>query len=554
MEIFKTGMQVTRAVKNIQRLRQIVGTFAKHGFAEVFQRAGLGAFGAKNKLTQNNNLTVPERLRCAFEELGPTFVKLGQILSNRPDLIPDAFIEEFKKLQDDVLAVPFDVMKGVIEAELKQPLHNVFSYFNETPIAAASIGQVYEARLHSGEHVVVKVQRPEIEKIVKNDISIMLFLAESLEKYVPETKILSPVNFVEEFFTTLNYEMDFLVEANNILKFYENFKNDSRVVIPKVYKTYSTHKLLVMEKLNGIKITDIEKLKAKNIDPKKLVQIGASVFFKMVVIDGLFHGDLHGGNIFAIQDGSETKIGLIDFGIVGRLSPSSRQSFTRMCAALITEDYETLCYEYADLGAVGSGVDFDAFQREVRNALAPYMGLSLSDVNMGQVLIKSTRIAVKYNIRIPSDWMIVFKAIFSLEGLGKQLDPDFDFLSMGQDLIKSAVKDKISLTKAIREFNWLSRDVLALLEVAPRQLRWMMKKFNSNDFAFEIKFKEFENFKSILNQSSKKNTQAILVAGLFIASALSLNFQGGHSWKGYPLPSLIFFIAGVLGMIRILFK
>lgn len=552
MQIFKTGQQVTRAVKNVQRLRQILTAFGRHGFQEFVTRAGFGGFVSTSSAEHVDSLTIPERLKLVFEELGPTFVKFGQLLSNRPDLIPETFVEELKKLQDDVAPAPFEVMKAQIERELGGKIEDFFSTFNTAPLASASIGQVYEATLKSGEEVVVKVQRPDIGKIINNDISILSFLAESIEKYIPETRIISPVSFVEEFFTSLNYELDFFVEANNILKIGENLKGNDKVVIPKVYRSCSTKKILTMERLKGVKITDTAKLKELGINPKELVDAGVRAFFKMVVTDGLFHGDLHGGNIFAIKDPvtGASKIGLVDFGIVGRLSPSSRQSFSRMCIAIMTEDFETLCYEYADLGAVGAGVDFDMFQREVRNSLSPYMGLSIKDVNMGQVLIKSTKIALKYNIRIPSDWMIVFKAIFSLEGLGKQLDPDFDFLAIGHDLIKTTVKDKYTVDKFMKEFNWLSRDVISLIEVAPRQIRWMMKKFNSNDFAFEVKFREFETLRKQIDVSFKRTSNSIITAGFFIASALSLNSQTDHLWKGYPIPSVIFFAAGCFGLFR----
>ncbi|MEW6055447.1 MAG: AarF/UbiB family protein [Bdellovibrionota bacterium] len=558
MQLFRTGKQVTQAVKNVGRLRTILGTFARHGLEEFLIRMGLERYLPATARDEGvEKLTIPERLRMAFESLGPTFVKLGQLLSNRPDMVPDAFIEEFKKLQDNVAPLPFDVIRAQVERELGGKLEEHFSSFNEIPLASASIGQVHEANLPSGEEVVVKVQRPDIEKSIKTDVSILRFLAGMVEKYLPELRVLSPVQMVEEFFAVLTYELDFVIEANTTMRVGENFRDNPRVIIPRVYRRLTTHRILTLERLRGVRINDVEGLKRLGIAPKELVDIGVRAFFKMVLHDGLFHGDLHGGNLFAMRDqaSGQVQIGVIDFGIVGRLSQKARDAFSRMMVGLMLEDYETLCYEYADLGASGTGIDFEGFQREVRNSVAPYMGLSLKDLNIGVVLINSTRIAVKYNIKIPSDWMIVFKAIFTLEGMGRQLDPDFDMLGVGNELIKDLIRDRYSFQRMSKEFAFVVRDLNALLQVAPRQIRWMFRKFNSNDFAFELKFKETEVIRRQLERGYRGVGFSIIVSGLFIAAALSLQMKTDHLiWKHYPVPSLIFFFFGAVGFLRLVFK
>lgn len=558
MQLFKTGKQVTQAVKNVQRLRVILGTFGKQGLEEFLIRMGLERYLPSSTREEGvENRTIPERLRTSFEQLGPTFVKLGQLLSNRPDMIPEPFIEEFKKLQDNVAPLPFEVIRAQIEKELGGKISDYFANIQSEPLASASIGQVHQARLLDGTDVVIKVQRPDIETVIKQDVSILSFLAAMMEKYLPETRFLSPTNIVEEFFRTLQYELDFVIEANTMNRFAENSKDNPLVVIPKVYRKLSTHRILTMERLHGVRITDVEAVRAMGVNPSELVDIGARAFFRNVMIDGLFHGDLHGGNVFAMKDPvtGQAKIGVIDFGIVGRLSQKSRDAFSRMVLALVSEDYETLCYEYAELGASGTGVDFDAFQREVRNVLSPHMGAALKDVNAGLILIDSTKIAVKYNIKIPSDWMIVFKAIFTLEGMGRQLDPNFDLLAIGQDLVKTVLKDRYSLNRMTRDFAWMARDVNALLQVAPRQIRWMFRKFNSNDFAFEIKFKEVEVIRRQMERSFRGLGLSVLTAALFVAAALSLQMHTEHLiWKYYPVPSLIFFFMGSVGFLGLVFR
>ena len=547
-------MQLGQAVKNVQRLRQILSVFAKNGFVDLVDRMNLGKFlPSRLAAFAESQAEKPpqERVRLAFEELGPTFVKLGQLLSTRPDLVPEAYIEEFTHLQDNVQPLSFDVVKGIVEGELKKKIEEAYSSFEPTPLAAASIGQVHEATLPSGEKVVVKIQRPEIEKIIETDVSLLAFLAGLLEKYVPESRIIGPRIIVEEFFRTLSYELDFVVEANNMGKMAQNMVSLPDIVIPKVYKTLSSQKILTLEKLDGIRVNDLKALDAAGIDRKKVVEIGARAFFKSVMIDGLFHGDLHGGNLFILPG---NRLGIVDFGIVGRLSQRSRDQLANMVMSLLTEDYETLCYQYAELGAAAASVDFDSFQREVRNSLSPYIGLSLAEMNVGKILIEATKVATKYNIQVPGDWMLVFKAILTIEGMGRTLDPNFDLLAMGEDLVKDLVKNQYSIQRISKDLLWVAKDVAALLQVLPRQIRWMFRKFNSDDFAFEIKSPQLDEIRAQLDTNSRRMSLSVLIVGLFIASSIALQHTAEHILWHYPLFSMVYFAAGCVLLAGLLFK
>lgn len=554
MKWIKTGRQLGQAVKNVQRLRHILGVFAKHGFVDVVDRMDLGKFlpGRLGAYAESRaEETSPERLRLAFEELGPTFVKLGQLLSTRSDLLPEAYIEEFVRLQDNVQPLPFDVVRSAVEQELGKKIEEAYSFFDPNPLASASIGQVHEARLLTGEKVVVKVQRPEIEKIIETDVSLLAFLANLLEKYVPESRIVGPKIIVDEFFRTLSFELDFVVEANNMTKIAENMVELPDVVIPKVFRSLSTQRVLTLEKFEGIRVNDLKALDQAGVNRKKVVELGAKAFFKSIMIDGLFHGDLHGGNLFILPG---DRLGIIDFGIVGRLSEKSRDQLASMVMSLLTEDYENLCYEYAELGASSASIDFEGFQREVRNALSPYMGLSLSDLNVGKILIEATKIATKFNIKVPGDWMIVFKAILTIEGMGRTLDPEFDLLSTGQELVKDLVKNQYSLQRFKKELLWVSKDMAALLKILPRQIRWMFRKFNSNDFAFEIKSPDLQNLTQQLDVNGRRMSLSILVAGFFIASSISLNHVGDRLLGEYPLSAVVFFGFGCVCLLAIFMR
>ncbi len=554
MKWIQRGRQLGQAVKNVQRLRQILAVFAKYGFVDVVDRMNLGKFlptRLQAYAEAQADKSTQERLRLAFEELGPTFVKFGQLLSTRPDLLPEPFIEEFTKLQDSVQPLTYEVVRQIVESELKRKIEDTYSSFDPNPLAAASIGQVHCAQLTSGEKVVVKVQRPEIEKIIDTDVSLLAFLAGLLEKYVPETRVIAPRIVVNEFFRTLSYELDFVVESNNMGKMAQNLSSIPEIVIPKVYKQYCTNKVLTLERLEGIRVNDLKALDAAGIDRKRIVEVGAKAFFKSVMIDGLFHGDLHGGNLFILPG---NKLGIIDFGIVGRLSQRSRDQLATMVMALMSEDYEMLCYQYAELGAAGPSIDFEGFQRETRNALAPYMGLSIKDLNAGKILIEATKIAAQYDIQVPGDWMIVFKAILTIEGMGRTLDPDFDLLSMGQDLVKDLVKNQYSMQRITKDFMYVAKDIASLVQVLPRQIRWMFRKFNSNDFAFEIKVPEVEDLRKQLDLNGRRMSLSVLVAGLFIASSLALQHSSEKMVGDYPLLAVIYFTVGGLFLVGLLLK
>jgi ubiquinone biosynthesis protein len=483
------------------------------------------------------------RLREAFQELGPTFVKLGQVLSMRPDLVPEPILDELVQLQDNVAPVAFDLIQKKIEEELGKPLSLAFRDFNPTPLAAGSIGQVHEATLMSGEKVVVKVLRPDIRKVIETDVALLSWMAETFEKYFPELRVLNPRVFVEEFFKSLQFELDFKIEANNIAKISRNLVEFKEIRTPKVYKELSTHEVLVLEKFEGIRLNDKERIQSSDIDRKKIAELGARAFLYSVLKYGVFHGDLHGGNLFILPG---NQLGLIDFGIVGRLSQKSRDQLAVMVWALIQEDYETLCYTYAELGSADTSVDFDSFQREVRSVLSPYLGLSIDEVNTGRVLIEATKIAAKYQIRVPGDWMLVFRAIVTMEGMGRLLDPDFDMIAMGEGLILDLVKIQTSVSRIKSDAFKISKDLLSLLDVVPRNIRWALQKFARNDYALEVRSPEIQRLAKSTEMGHKRTSNSIFSGGILLAGAVIVHADRGHHWWDYSALGLALVTLGLL--------
>lgn len=518
MSLLSTPRQVSRTIKNMGRIKQISAVFAKHGFQELWSTIGFGRFLPEKiqKSDLESKFTAPERLRMAFEELGPTFIKLGQVLSSRSDLLPEAFVKELTKLQDQVSPLPFTVIKNSVERELNAPLTELFSSFEETPLASASIGQVHEATLEDGTRVVVKVQRPGIDTLIKTDVSVLTGLAAALEKYFPETRVLAPQVCVEEFFQAMSLELDFVLEANNILKSKANLAKMPEVYIPAVFLELCSHKVLVIEKLDGLKLDNVAEIEARGYDRKALAEITAKAFLKTSLEDGFFHGDLHTGNLFALpalEDSGAARVGMIDFGIMGYLTPRARESLLRIFVSLSTEDFETLCLEFAELGASRGKTDFDSFQRNIQSTVAPHLGLPLASLNVGKILIDATAVAARHQIRIPREWMLIFKALYTLEGTCQKLDPNFNPMPLLESHVQPLLQPSYDWEQFSKGMLLGSRDVQHVAQMLPRQLHWFFKRLAANGYALEIKNAEAD----LDRQQSEKNFRLIASSIIFFA-------------------------------------
>lgn len=540
MKIFKIGSQIGQTVKNVTRLRTILTVMAKQGLDEIVDRFQLArlipGFILPKKEIEKEKLTLPQRFRLTFEELGPTFIKLGQVLSTRPDLIPQEFADEFKHLQDNVHAVDFSIVKKNIEKELKQPIDQVFKSIHETPLAAASIAQVHEAELLDGTQVVIKVQRPGLEKLIDTDINILFVLARFIEKYFEESVTFNPVGVVEEFFKTLQKEVDFIIEAGNMTRIRKNFEGDENIVIPQVYRKYSTKRILILDKIEGIRLSDEAGLQKKNVDIQKVTHIGVQAFYKMVLVQGLFHADLHAGNIFILKG---NKVGLVDFGIVGRLNQRSRDALGDMFLAIVTEDYDALVDEYCEIGVPTGKVNVEHFSRQVRELIEPYYGLPLKEVNVGKLLLDLSVIASEHNLRMSQDLMLVFKAIFTVEGMGRSIDPEFDILKEMTDFSKTLFQTRYNPERLSREFSHLVRDTTRLLKGLPRQLRQLFKKITNDELVARVKIENLEEFQQSQLHGKQLLSLSVIIASIVLSSTIILVFHKGPMILGFSIFGII---------------
>jgi ubiquinone biosynthesis protein len=522
--------------------------FAKHGFYKIAERINLGQYLIERLMTSDyENFSTAERIRMSFEELGPTFVKLGQLLATRPDLVPEDYVIEFSKLHGNVQPLPFETIQQVLKHEIGGYL-DLFESIDPKPIGSASIAQVHQARLKTGEDVVLKVQRPGIIDIINDDLGVLYFIADLLIKYVPESRAFNPKSIVDEYFKTLELETNFIVETNNIRRFSANFQKQPDIIIPKVYQDLTTERVMVMEKLKGIPLSEDGALNQENIDSHEVIKKGLRAYLKMVFFDGLFHGDLHAGNFFIFPNNS---IGLIDFGVVGRLNSKTQSSIANMLYALSKEDYDRLAYEYVDLAPFTDQVNIDVFAKELRELIAPYYGLTLKNVNLGKLLMSSAGIASKNHLIVPTELMMFFKSIVSIEGMGRRILKEFDFLQYSIEFAGELIQHQLSPDKIAHDLGQMARESKNFINNLPRQLHFLIKKLNSPDHHFKFQFVELQDLKKSFESSFNLLFLGIITASLILSgSIIFASKPEGEYVIGVPMLSFVLFLmAALLGLI-----
>ncbi len=551
-------LKLRRTYKNVSRLRQIAIVLIKHGLGRFLEQINLDKYIPISKRLRSfgfygvylEKMVLAERTRLAFEELGPTFIKLGQLLSVRPDLVTETFANEFKKLQDMVPPFPFNEAKRIVETELKKPLDILFAKFEEIPVAAASIAQVHRAELKDGPPVIVKVQRPDIEDVIETDINILYRVANLMLRYIPESRFFNPVGIVDEFSRSIRKEMDFLKEADNATRFQLNLRDSDFLYIPGVYYEYTTKRVLTMERLEGIRIDEFDKLKEEGFDCREIAKRGAEAYLKQILEDGFFHADPHPGNIFVLSDG---RLGLMDFGIVGRLTDEYREGVAETFIAIVNRDFDRLVEQYIRLGYVSEDVDIETFRNEFKvdlvDFLEPLYGKTLKQINVTEYIDTITSLALKHRLRIPSDLLFMNKALLTIEGLGRRLDPDFDFLSVAEPYALRLLRKRISPVWVYKRSRKDIRDFTDFMVSLPKQMRVILRKAIKDDLQLRLSHIGFDKFTRDLDRSTNRIAFSLIVAAIIIASSVVIHAGGEKFLFGYPALGVIgFLIAFVFGL------
>ena len=545
-------MSITRpgaTIRNIKRYREIAAVLIKYGFGEVVGRLNLhSAFKLGRKLFRR--AAPPERsyavrIRMALEELGPTFIKLGQVLSMRPFLIPRELVTELSKLQDRVEPMKTDDAIAVMEENLGRKIAEVFSFFDSVPVASASLSQVHNAVLQDGTRVVVKVQRPNIRKIIDSDMVILRDIAGLLEKHVPESRQYDPVGLVNELAKTMRKEINFLFEGRNIETFARNFKGDARIYFPRVFWKFTTKQLLVMDRVEGIKINDIGELKNAGIDLTAVCKSGGDMVFKMVFDDGFFHADPHPGNLFVTRDGL---IAPVDFGMVGVLSSTQLNQLANILTAVVSNDPALVVYSFMKAQVLPDDANFGGIEADINELITRYHKIPLARIDMASISDEFFDIVHRHKIGIQSEFMTFGKALVTYEEVARQLDPDYDFIKAAEPYVRKLAVMRYRPGRIKRDFQIAMGEIHDLLVRFPLELREFTGKLNKGKIKVGLEVHGLEKLILELDKSSNRLSFALIIAAIIVGSSLIMTLDVGIKIYGLPAVGLFgYLFAGILG-------
>ncbi len=490
-----------------------------------------------------------ERIRKVLEELGPIYIKFGQLLSTRRDMLPDDIASELSKLQDHVPAFSGDIAKQIVEKSFGMELNQVFKDFDLSPLASASIAQVHTAKLNDGRDMIVKVVRPGIEKTIRRDLGIMKIIAEMAESYSGDFYKLQPTGVVKEFEKTLIDELDLMREAANASQLRRNFSDSDLLYVPKVEWEYTRHNVMVMERIDGIPVYDFEGLREANIDFKWLAEAGVEIFFTQVFRDSYFHADMHPGNIFVRpkKNGEQPKVMVVDFGIMSSLSEFDKRYLAENFLAFLNKDYQKVAELHVQSGWVPAGTRVDEFESAIRAVCEPLFDRPIKDISIGKLLLRLFQTAERFNMMIMPQLLLLQKTLVNIEGLGRELYPDLNLWKTARPHLERWVTDRTGirgLIKGTRENipYWIDR-----LPELPTGMLDLLERIREGRFKFEWKQDELENLRKEIRAGNRRTILAIIGATLMIGCFILLGFN--NPILGLSDTTFITWILGAAGTV-----
>jgi ubiquinone biosynthesis protein len=549
--------RLPQTLRNIGRARHILAVLTRHGFADVLARLGLEGVShvllkivTFNRYRTDTGHSTEERIRQAMEELGPTFVKLGQILATRPDLVPLSLVSELRKLEDRVPPFGADEAKAEIEGELKQKVEDVFSAFDREPLAAGSIAQVHRATLKDGRRVVVKVRRPGLERALRTDLDIMAKLAHLLEENLPEARPYHPKAVVAEFARSIVREIDFTREAFNIQKFERNFGKDERFAIPRVYPDLCTRKLLTVEYVEGIKITAVDRLREGGYDLGTLARNGIQWVLLQIFRHGFFHGDPHAGNLFVLPG---NRLCLVDYGLVGALDDDRLDELLGFMAGIVGKDPDRVVRTFRRMGILHDDTDLRRMRLDALDLIERYAEIPLGRVDMGRFFAELYETLARHQIRVPPDVHLLGKALATCEGIARQLDPSLDLIAEIRPFIMQTYLARLARFRTLgREMRRAAEDYVALFQALPGEASRILTQLRKGDFEVAAHLRDQERLVRDGNRSSNRVATGLVMAGILIGSSMLIITPQGPTWHGVALSTMVgglgYAFAGFLGL------
>lgn len=541
--------------KNLKRYKEIAHILIKYGFSFVVEKLNIEDVAYKIPITNPSeeikNMSTATKLRCVIEELGPTYIKFGQILSTRKDLFDQDIIDELSKLRDSVEPFDTDIAKAIFKNETGLEINDLFKEFNDIPIGSASIGQVYEGKLKNNEDVIVKIQRPNIEETIKSDMEILKTIASALKDLNKDIDI-DLVQLVEEFHAQLIRELDYNFEAMNAIKFKKIFENSKEVYIPTIYNEYSTDKVLVMEKIIGVKLSDTSKIKELGWSTKNIAEIGVRSLFKQIFEYGFFHGDPHPGNIFVV---SNNCISYIDFGMIGIIDNKMLNFLNDIAIAISKRNIERVIHLLIDMNILHSDIDNSNFRQDLLYLMHYYYDVPIEKLSISNILNEMFRFLRKYKIAIPSQLSMLAKTVITLEGTARSLNPNFSISSIVEEFIKYYYINKLSIDKVLLRAKDSTEEVLLDIKSIPKQLKVILRNLENNNFKVQMEDIKFTNLERCITDLATKLSMSLVLASIVVGSSLIISSQNVNQniWIRMMAISGFFisFIIGILLVIKI---
>jgi ubiquinone biosynthesis protein len=538
------------------RLRHILGVFASHGFDDILSRSGISRFLPRYpkppRTTSERYGQTARNLRLALEELGPTFIKLGQFMSSRPDVFPAEYLSELQKLQDRVPPFPTDQAMDILAEEMPRPPAELFASVSPAPSASASLAQIHSAWLKGGPEIVLKIQRPGVKRLILLDINIMYSLAGLLDKYSKWAEAFSFTDFVREFERVIVAELDFIKEGENIERLAKNLKYFEHIRLPQVYWRYSSPKVLALEKIEGARL-EVYKLTEHAITRRHLAEEILEAYLKQIVEDGFFHADPHLGNVLFEPEGT---VALIDLGIVGNLDSDMKFQVGQMLLSFANQEADKVTAVMLKVGDPVNTIDLKALEQDVREVVMKYHFVKAEEMSLGRALMDLARVATVHKLRVPHNFNLLGKTLFYLDVLIKHLSPELDYLDFVQ---RSAQRVFANLWQSQYNLGRLTESALELNRLvldSPNRLNVIMDKVIRDEFTIKFEHEHLGGMIQTLHQSANRLSFAVVVAAIIVGSALIIRVPVGQTFRGIPVLALFgFLVAGLLGLyllIRIL--
>ncbi|MEK6984055.1 MAG: AarF/ABC1/UbiB kinase family protein [Nanoarchaeota archaeon] len=544
--------KIVKEVRDIRRFNQILLVLFEEGFEFLLSKINLNRYipltkRLRAKLKRDDNLKTEVRLRRTLERLGPTFIKFGQVLSVRPDLVPKEYSKELEKLQDKVPPFPFSDVKSIIERDFGKKIEHIFLHFEKNPIASASISQVHKAVLKNGNKVAVKVQRPDVKRIMETDIEIMYYFATLLETHVEKIGRFKPVKILDEFKEWTEKELDFRLEARNANRFAQNFKGSQTVHIPRVYDELTSERVLTLEFIDGIQLHDINTVKKRKLNFDEIIKNSFNAVMTQVFVHGIFHADPHPGNILILKNNA---IAFVDFGIVGYFSEHLKNKCIDLLYGIIEQDEESIMETLIGMGMESYNLDYEQFKSDIGFIVQPLQSSSIKDIKISIVLEEILDIALRHKLKVPASFVLFGKTVITLEGIAIEYDPKFKISEATKPFIDKIMARRTNPLYVWKNLLYNINRYKKFAEEFPAKAERALDRIQRGRIKVDIEDTDIKKLSLEIDRSSNRVAYGLLIAALLITSALLIQVDIGPSILGIPFLSFFSgFFASLLAFI-----